>query len=348
MERNYWLHRIKGGDNALPFSYPLLFNHNWLSIGWSDLSEDSFVEQVRAKGLKVIEDALRYKDGHLPRNRLFLYRFLCEMKKGDYVIVPTQGEFSIYEILDDIVLTNESIDKSIYIDWDGNKAKFDKDGYMKNSQNHYIDLGFYRLVKPITLHISRSDFADSDLQRRMKIQQTNADINDLKDSVEQAKLRFEQHSPVNLKEEITGEAARILLDKIHRFTNPDKLEELVEWYLKSIGANEVIKPSKNESSIEEGDADRIAIFEDIKTRIMVQVKKHDKGTDTNEWAVQQIDAYSSNHNLDEYYNQMWVISTCDNFNDKAINLSRTQNVRLINGIEFCRMILDAGLEGLNL
>lgn len=50
MERNYWLHRITGGDNALPFSYPLLFNHNWLSIGWSNLSEDSFVEQVRAKG----------------------------------------------------------------------------------------------------------------------------------------------------------------------------------------------------------------------------------------------------------------------------------------------------------
>lgn len=348
MEKNYWLHRITGGDNALPFSDPLLFNHNMLSIGWCDFSEDEFVTQVKKDGIVAIEKRMIQDNCELKKNRFSLYRFLYEMRKGDIVIVPTQGEFSIYEIIDDVILTNESIDKSIYKDWEGNQAVLNKDGYMLNYQHQIIDLGFYRLVKPITLHIPRGDFADSYLQRRMKIQQINANINDLKDSVEQAKYRFEQYRPVNLKEEIMNETAESLLSKIHQFTNPDKLEELVEWYLKSIGANEIIKPSKNESPTEEGDADRVAIFENIKTHIMVQVKKHDKGTNTEDWAIQQINAYKSNHNLDEYFNQMWVISTCDKFSDNAKNLARSYNVRLINGIEFCRMILNAGLEGLNL
>ena len=46
----FWLHRITGGDNALEFAHPLLFKHNYLSIGWSDLSEDSFINEVKKEG----------------------------------------------------------------------------------------------------------------------------------------------------------------------------------------------------------------------------------------------------------------------------------------------------------
>lgn len=34
--KKYWLHRITGGDYALEFSHPLLFKHNYLTIGWSE------------------------------------------------------------------------------------------------------------------------------------------------------------------------------------------------------------------------------------------------------------------------------------------------------------------------
>ena len=41
----YWLHRITGGDNALGYAHPLLFNHHYLSIGWSDFSSDALDEE---------------------------------------------------------------------------------------------------------------------------------------------------------------------------------------------------------------------------------------------------------------------------------------------------------------
>lgn len=344
----YWLHRITGGNNALPFAYPLLFEHGLLSIGWCDLSEDSLIESVKDQGIKAIDDWMIAEDWGLPRNRWNLYRFIHEMKKGDYVIVPTEGEFSVFEISDDKVFSNESIDKSIYVDWDGNQAFLNEQGLMATDTLDYIDLGFYRKVSPLSLHISRWHYADSDLQKRMKIRQTNADISDLSQSIESAIRCFEQHKPINLKEEIIGDAAPKLLEKIHRYTNPDKFENLVEWYLKSIGANEIDIPRKNESSTEEGDADRVAFFENIKTAIMVQVKKHDANTSTDDWAVQQIKAYRKNHDYGDYFTQMWVVSTCDQFSEEAMNEAKNSNVRLINGIEFCKMILDAGLEGLNL
>lgn len=76
---------------------------------------------------------------------------------------------------------------------------------------------------------------------------------------------------------------------------------------------------------------------------MVLVKKHEGVTD--EWAIQQIKAYMTNHIYDDYHIQMWVISTCEHYSQKAMNEA---GVRLISGIEFASMILNAGLEGLNI
>lgn len=354
MERRYWLHRITGGKNALPFAHPLLFEHGLLSIGWRNLSKDSFIKLVKSQGIKAIDDWMINAGWGLPKNRWNLYRFIHEMKKGDYVIVPYWSEyteFSVFEISDDKIFSNESIDKSLYIDWNGNQAYLNDRGYMATDVLEYIDLGFYRKVTPVSpcsLHIPRRQYADSGLQKRMKIRQTNADISDLSQSVEDALRSYEQQKPINLKEEIIGVAAPKLLEKIHRYTNPDKFEALVEWYLRSIGANDIDKPRKNESPTEEGDADRVAFFENIKTAIMVQVKKHDANTSTDDWAVQQIKAFRMNHDYGDYFTQMWVISTCDQFSEKAVNEAQNSNVRLINGLEFCKMILDAGIDGLNL
>ena len=79
---------------------------------------------------------------------------------------------------------------------------------------------------------------------------------------------------------------------------------------------------------------------------MVQVKKHKETT--GDWAVNQIRAFGKNHNYgDEYFTQLWVISTCDDFSLKAQSLASENGVRLINGREFCRMILESGLSCLN-
>lgn len=344
-----WLHRITGGDNAIEFAHPLLFSNNYLSIGWSDLSEDAFIKDVKERGEEAINTAMQ-KAGWklpLPKNRWNLWRFINEMKKGDLVVVPTWGEFSLFEIEDDLVLSNQSMEVSLFKDWNGKYAVLNEDGYLYNAEGKCVDLGFYRKVTPIELNIPREGYTDQDLYSRMKIRQTNADISDLHISIINAYNAFIEKKPINLKDKIVEETAKKLLDLVEKFTNDIKFEELVRWYLKSLGAR-VEKPSKNESKTEDGDADAVGYFDSIKTAIMVQVKKHKENSETDDWAVQQIKAYKANHNYGDYFTQMWVISSSKKFNDEAKNLAEAEGVRLIDGIEFAKMILDAGLEDMTL
>lgn len=341
---NYWLHRITGGDNALPYAHALLFNEGYLSIGWSDFSDDDFVKAVKShKGWSYLEDRMQAEGWGLPRNRYNLWRFINEMQMGDVVVIPMPYEFHVFKICDNTIYSNESIDKTIYHDWNGNYAKM-QSGSMITPDNQYIDLGFYRKVEPIVLHISRYDYADQYLSSRMKIRQTNANISDIKSSINEAIDTFKNKKPLRLKEHFIEDCVPQLLEHINNLTNADKFEELVGWYLLSIGAK-VETPSKNESPTEMGDADKIGYFENIKTAIMVQVKKHEGQTD--DWAVQQIRAYKSNHQYGDYFTQMWVISSCDKFSEKAVLEAESANVRLIDGKEFCKMILEIGFSGLS-
>lgn len=342
---NYWLHRITGGDGALEFAHPLLFTNNYLSIGWSDFSEDVFVKNIRERGVEYLDEAMQKEGYGLPRNRWNIFRFINEMQKDDIVVVPTWKEFHLFKIADNVVLSNQSIDASLLKNWNGHMAELHEDGYFHNSNGGIIDLGFYRKVSRVKLNIPREEYAEQDLYSRMKIRQTNANISDLRESIEKAQKSFEEGKPINLKERIIEEAAPRLLELIETLIHENKFENLVEWYLKSLGAR-IYKPSKNESATEEGDADRIGYFDNIKTAIMVQVKKHEGTTD--DWAVQQIKAYKANHNYGDYHTQMWVISSCKEYSDNAKNLAEAEGIRLINGIEFAKMILDAGLEGLNI
>jgi len=345
--KKYWLHRITGGDNALEYAYPLLFTHNYLTIGWSVFSKDSFVEDVKNNGETAINAATEKVGWGRPKNRWNLWRFIKGMEKGDVVVVPTWSTFSLFEISDDVILSNQSMDTSIYKDWNGKNAILHEDGNYYNVEGKCIDLGFYRRVIPIELNIPREGYTDQDLYSRMKIRQTNADISDLVTSIINAHNSFKEKKPFNLKEQILEETVQKVLDLIENFTNDIKFEELVRWYLRSLGAK-VDTPSKNESKTEDGDADAVGYFDNIKTAIMVQVKKHKKDSETDDWAVQQIRAFKANHNYGDYFTQMWVISSSRKFSDRAVRMAEDEGVRLIDGIEFAKMILGTGLEGLNL
>ena len=77
--KKYWIHRIKGGENGLTLSYPLLFSNNVLATGWTELSTDNFVrasKNNRDEFEKQFADAYGYM-----RNRYSLWRYLS-MKKG--------------------------------------------------------------------------------------------------------------------------------------------------------------------------------------------------------------------------------------------------------------------------
>ena len=349
-DRNYWLHRITGGEYALPVAWQLLHKKNaserYLSIGWSDFSADEFVQDVLKREIIAIDERIVNEGWDLSRNRWCLWRFMTQMKKGDYVLVPSWGTFSVYEILDDVVLSNDSYSQIDFEDWNGKKIKF-YDGYLHDEDKHEIDLGFYRRVKVIVEDAERAKYADADLISRMKIRQTNADINDLWENVERAIVAAKAQKPINLKENILNDIIESTFEQIKKTVDADKFEKLVEWYLESLGATWTKTPAKNESKTEDGDADRVAYFEKLKLVIMVQAKKHDNTTDS--WAVEQITAYKQNNKPgDDYSTIMWVISTCDKFSEKAIKDAKDNGVRLINGREFTQLILEAGLNGMEI
>lgn len=345
-KKKYWLHRITGGDNGWLLSYPLLNEHSMLSTGWSDFSEDSFVDGVNTQGISYIEETMmrEWEIDYKPRNRWSLYYFIHEMQKGDIVIVPQWGGvFSICEIEDNETLTNESLPEEYYLSLGISKHN----GYLyKDDERKCIDLGFYRRVKVLHGQISRSDYAEQDLISRMKIMQTNSDITDLAEKIEKTIERANKKCPINLRAEMLDGTCTAMQEVIKRWTDADKFEQLIEKYLYAVGADKVSTPAINESATEDGDADRVATFEWLNLKIYVQAKKHKDVTD--DWGVEQIIAYQKNHEQSEYREQLWLVSNADKFTTLAQEKAEAAHVRLINGKEFARLLLDVGVKKLKL
>lgn len=348
---NYWVHRITCGKNAYTYAQRLFMGEpdhreeHYISIGWCDFSTVSFVEAIKKGGMKALNEqfiATWGKKG-LARHRGNLYRFAVEMRCGDIVVVPMDnGTFAICRIADDNVLTNDNMSKDILAAVSDNKITYDG-LYLRNADGKIIDMGFYRKVELINTGIPRH-YATQQLYSKMKIRGTNTKLpQNAGDDIEKVNTAYIEKRPIPINTLLEEELATRTLEIIKKELNENKFEELVEFYLKSIGADRVTKPAKNACSTEMGDADRIAYFDTINVQIMVQAKKHDKAT--GDWAVKQIDNYAQNFSSDEYSTQLWVISTCDNYTSRAIELAAENNVRLITGIELAKMLLEAGLKG---
>ncbi len=98
------------------------------------------------------------------------------MRKGDLVVVPSWGTFSIYELTEDMAISISEIELIDAKDWHGNKVVKKEDGALYRVTGENIDLGFVRKVKLIIKDIPRYEYADSALTSRMKIRSTNANI----------------------------------------------------------------------------------------------------------------------------------------------------------------------------
>ena len=344
---NYWLHRI---SHHAEVSYPLLWK-NKLSIGFSDFATQEFIDDVLEndtweKRWQVLEEKVQEMWGNRPRTRHNLWRFIEGFKKGDRIVVPSWGVFSVYEIVSDKPKPISEVNIPDLKDW--NKKKLHFKGNQLYREETHIDLGFFWEVKPLTKDMSRKDFADSPLTSRMKIRTTNCNIFNLKESVEKAMVSFANDRPINLYAEILEEIAPQVLKSLKSNLNPDKFESLVKFYFDRNGATEVYIPAKNESG-KEGDADVIAIFEPIKTIIYAQVKFHNIKSETNRWAVEQIKDYRNNKELldDDYTKIAWVITSANGFTEKCIKIAQEEKVQLIDGNRFSEMLIEAGILDLN-
>ncbi|NJL14447.1 MAG: restriction endonuclease [Microscillaceae bacterium] len=138
----------------------------------------------------------------------------------------------------------------------------------------------------------------------------------------------------------------MVLESIKKELNPNKFEELIRTYFKTVGANEVTTPAKNESN-KDGDADIVAVFENLKLIMYIQAKF--QTGQISEWGTNQILDYKTNkESLDDGYNKIaWVITTADTFNKDAENIAKDNEIQLINGLEFAKMLLNAGIGLLN-
>lgn len=344
---NYWLHRI---SHHAEVSYPLL-DKNILSIGFSDFLNQGFIDAVLKddtweKRWNTLEKRFDETWGNRPRTRHNLWRFIDGFKKGDRIVVPSWGVFSVYELVSEKPQPISNIRTENLKDW--HKKPLTMENGLLKREGNLIDLGFYWEVKPIAKKISRKDFADSALTARMKIRTTNTNIFNLKDSVEKAIISFEKDKPINLYSEILEKITPQVLKSLKSELNPDKFENLVKFYFERNGATDVYIPAKNEKG-KEGDADVIAIFEPIKTIIYAQVKFHNIKSETNKWAVEQIKDYRNNKETmdDDYTKIAWVITSANGFTENCKRIAQEEKVHLIDGNRFSEMIIEAGILDLN-
>ncbi len=345
-QRNYWIHRI---SHIAEISYPLLESH-YLSYGFSDFAViDNYIDNVRRSngGWEYLERIMIEQWGGLSVNRYQLWRFLVEMKKGDWVLVPSWGIFSIYEIEDDLPLTIADINDLEIKDCYGRVIDRNSDGFLSN-ENGIIDLGFVRKVKLISKDINRYDYADSALTSRLKVRQTNVCVNDLEQSILTAYNNHIANKPLSFRNEIEAIVPEIC-KSICNNLNEVKFEKLVKWYFVKAGATYVEIPPKNPFGKSDAeDVDVVAYFDHLRIVYYVQVKHHIGNTD--EWAVTQITLLRNQHNErtdDEYTRIYWVISSAENFSTDCIRKAKEDGIQLVDGKSFASMLIDAGFLGVN-
>lgn len=334
---NYWIHRISHQANL---SYPLL-DKGFLSIGFSDFIDSNLIDRVLEDDWGYFTKQFNIVWGKEPRTRYNLYRFL-RFAKGDIVIVPGKGTFSVYEVIDDRPLPIGETYSQDLSTWGGNKVITDGK-FLKSEGGERYDLGFARKVKVLYQNVSRAKFADAKLTSRMKIRQTNALINDLGKSVEKSISNYQLNKPIHLHSILIEKTSSLVLEAIKAELNPDKFEKLLKTYFKAIGANEVSIPAKNAKG-KEGDADIVAVFESLKLIIYTQAK-FQKGQ-IKEWGANQIlDYKSSKESIDDGYNKIaWLITTASSFNPEAEKLAKENEIQLIDGLEFSKMLLNVGIN----
>jgi predicted Mrr-cat superfamily restriction endonuclease len=341
----YWLHRISHLDYV---SYPLL-ELGYISIGYSDFSTEAFLKKSTDEDGEYFDSQFIEIWGDSPKGRCSLWRFLANMKKGDWVVVPSRKNFSVYKIAESSAIIPSSLEiKNDFSDWNGIKIKLDKSGMLKlDGEKDYLDIGFLRKVEPVLVDIPRYEYADAALTSRMKIRNTNANISDLEDSIKKAIEAYKKHRPINLKSSLINLSVDKWLETIRKELVPDKFEKLVEKYLEKVGATSTeLNPEKN-SREKSGDVDVVAVFEPIKTIISVQVKKYEG--ETSDWAVQQVNDFAKSKQSisDGYSRSFWVISSSDSFSKEAEKLAIKNGVLLFDGKQFVQMLMEAGIENID-
>ena len=309
MGKHYWMHRVshEGG-------LKILAEEKRITVGFSDVAASSDAcNAIGQKNYNAFCSAYTaiYK-GAIERCKNGLWRFVVEMKTGDIVIVPKPYGFFICKVTGDAVVC----------------------------QRPGLDLGWEREIDILADCSPREDYAQSGLLSRMKCQQTNLCIDDIASEVDEALDRKIKNTPFD----IIGDVGKALRKELEKHCSPENFERRVASYFKALGAQATVL-SKNYSD-KQGDCDVEAIFPALRLTVSVQCKKHFGTTD--DWAVRQISDYADKRvqmqEDDNWTHAFWVVTLADGFTPAAQALAKEKKVTLINGEEFCRMMLAVGIQ----
>ncbi len=343
VQRNYWMHRISYEYNIKK----LLLSQGILATGWSDGKNPNFFLNSTINSDRKAFDNLYFNEfGSLSHNRFCIYMFLHDFKQGDYIIVPDNGCFHVYEICGNQPMTCGNLkvllaQKSVSLPFSFNSSN----QIISTTSNQRLDLGFFWQVKPIELNICRSSYADNLLQKRLKFQMTNICLSDISQSVDDAIKNKQSNTPIILNQLISQSTNQAILKILRNKINSSQFEKLIKWYLLRIGASSAFIPAKNALKKNVGDVDVVARFDDLHVQILVQAKQHTNTTDVQ--AIKQIVMGRVYYIDPDYTNVLWIISTA-NFSKQAEHKALSESVHLINGIDFVNMLLDAGMKNLTI
>lgn len=342
-ERHYWQHKVNyEGDIARP-----LLRQGCLCYGWRFLVEAK--SDFSESNWGALETQIKQKFGYEPRNRYCLQRFLFKMKQGDWVIVPGNGCFSIYEILDEHANTVCNIpEELIKASGISDIVYRNEDGFLNRIDNTPVDIGLYRRVKEVLPEKSKADYVGAKLTSRMKYQMANIGLDDLTNEVINAYNRALKDDKISLHKTFVKHSSDIL-KSIKEVLEPGKFEKLVEWYFYKLGASSVDIPSKNMAGKEQyEDIDVTALFDQLRLCVHVQVKFHNDIS--NYEAISQVlKAKETRHYeiAEASHHIYWALTSANDFDDATKKAAADNDVRLVTGKEFLDMLLDAGIKDID-
>ena len=70
----------------------------------------------------------------------------------------------------------------------------------------------------------------------LKVRQANVEITDIRESVDEAIARWDKKTPINMASLIMESCADEVLDLTTEKLDAARLEKLIEWYFRRIGA----------------------------------------------------------------------------------------------------------------
>ena len=242
-----------------------------------------------------------------------MWRFIREMERGDYVVVPhSAADFYVAQVDGDAYHDPEKVEE---------------------------DTAFRRKVKWLNgkKPLPR-DNAPSALYSRMKSRGVSAYAYDLvgeiRSVLEDARTGVEN----DFAQQLTDRLAAITLEQMrHGRMNERKFEKLVAVVLQRLGATTTITPR----SQDKGD-DVVASFKHIGVTVVAQVKYHiNPDWKTDREAVEQVLTGMEKWDAD----LGWVV-TCGRFSDRAKQTveDSSKRIRLIEGDEFAKMVVAFGMD----